>query len=176
MIFTRISVGKIVKLWPMREEPMCHLPLFLFQPLSLRIAVGGWGNYGLWEWGGRTVSPHPHAHSTMVDSTMEKMLTHFQFWGFSPFFCSSLTQTFFHSPHNWEKMLTHLQFASPPLLCILMQRDSFPFFHLHAQDFAGFTHAVVFFCGFVNSEAISFTHGLIHGFCIVAVPAPAVRP
>ena len=28
-------------------------------------AVNGFG-----EWGGRTVSPHPHAHSTMVDFTM----------------------------------------------------------------------------------------------------------
>ena len=38
--------------------------LVLFQPLSLRKAAGGWGSYDLWEWGGRTVSPHPHAHST----------------------------------------------------------------------------------------------------------------
>ena len=45
------------------------------------MAASGCGSYGLWEWGGRTVSPHPHAHSTMVDSTMEKMLMHFQFWG-----------------------------------------------------------------------------------------------
>ena len=36
----------------------------LFQPLSLRKAAGGWGSYCLWEWGGKTVSPHPHAHST----------------------------------------------------------------------------------------------------------------
>ena len=38
--------------------------LVLFQPLSLRKVAGGWGSYDLWEWGGRTVSPHPHSHST----------------------------------------------------------------------------------------------------------------
>ena len=39
--FHKDKGGEIVKPWPMREEPMCHLPLFLFQPLSLRIVAGG---------------------------------------------------------------------------------------------------------------------------------------
>ena len=43
----------------------------------------------------------------------------------------------------------------------------FPVFHLHAHDFDGFTHAVVFFCGFVNSEAVSFTHGWIVGSALL---------
>ena len=51
----------------------------------------------------------------------------------------------------------------------------FPVFRLHAPDFAGFTHPIVFFCGFVNSEAVSFTHELIRGFCILVVHASVVR-
>ena len=45
----------------------------------------------LWEWGGRTVSPHPRAHSTTTfDFTMEG----------KTFMHSSLMQTFFFSLHD----------------------------------------------------------------------------
>ena len=72
--FHKDKGGEFVKPWPMGWKSMCLLTLFLSQPLSLRMVAGGWGSYGLWEWGGRTVSPHPHTHSTM-----EKTLTHFHF-------------------------------------------------------------------------------------------------
>ena len=48
----------------------------------------------------------------------------------------------------------------------------FPVFCLHAQDFAGFNHAIVFLYELENGVAPSFTHGLICGFCIVVVYAP----
>ena len=40
-------------------------------------------------------------------------------------------------------------------------------FFLHALDFTGFTHAAVFFCGFVDSVVVSLTHGTIVGFALL---------
>ena len=51
-----------------------------------------------------------------------------------------------------------------PLHCCAFSRRGIPSrSSSHAQDFAGFTHAVVFFCGFVNNVGGSFPHGLIGG-------------
>ena len=63
MIFTRVRVGELSTL---ANEGKTHVSssLVLFQPLSLRKAGGGWDSYDFWEQGGRTVSPHPHTHST----------------------------------------------------------------------------------------------------------------
>ena len=47
---------------------MCHLPLSY--PTTFTENCSWWLRQLLfWEWGGRTVSPHPHAHSTPVDFT-----------------------------------------------------------------------------------------------------------
>ena len=118
MIFTRIRMwGNLSNLGQWEKNP-CVFFLFLFQPLSLRMVAGAWGSYGLWEWGGKTVSPHPHAHSTTVEFThggnsslpttswsthalpFHALLvfcpsTHPPILGTSQFCCSSLTQTFF---------------------------------------------------------------------------------
>ena len=65
------DVGELVKPWPMREKYPCvcfSLPYpttFIEELLLVVEAVNFFG-----EWGGRIVSPQPHAHSTMVDFTM----------------------------------------------------------------------------------------------------------
>ena len=190
------DVGEFVQLWPMGWKTHMSSSFVLFQPLSLRKATGGWGSYDLWEWGGRTVSPHPHTHSTHnfavhpltqtllpLDELQNTQAQQFRVlpvvvhlhalpiicswfshtWiflvsptlfflhgfenGVAPSFThglncgfgivivhalvlggfGGLTQTFSSSPRLcWR--LTHLQFAPPPLLCTLTQRNSFPFF------------------------------------------------
>ena len=71
--------GKFIKPWPMREKYPCVFFYFFYPTTSIEewLLVVEAVN-GLWEWGGRTISPHPHAHSTMVDFTMEEttILTH----------------------------------------------------------------------------------------------------
>ena len=133
-----------------------------------------------WEWGGRTVSPHPHAHST------------------HDFVVHPLTQTFLplHKLLNTQALQFHILsvavhlHALPIWMLIVFTHRNFPRFYprdfllqirvlsiavhshaegfppvfrLHAQDFAGFTHAVVFFCGFVNNVGGSFPRGLTGG-------------
>ena len=87
--------------------------------------------------------------------------------------------THMHTPPwltpEWQKNTHALAIRVPSIAVHSHAEEFFPVFHLHSQDFVGFTHAVVLFCGFVNSEAVSFTHGLIRGFCIVVVHAPVVR-
>ena len=62
-------------------------------------------------------------------------------------------------------LLTHIQFCILSISCSPSRRNGIRV-PPHAQEFPGFT-PVVFFCGFVNSVAVSFTHGLIRGFYIV---------
>ena len=82
---------KLLNLGPFREYPCVFSPYFYSNHLHWIMAAGGWDSYGLWEWGGRTVSPHPHAHSTMVDFTIEEKPLR------------SLTQTFILSPRLCKK-------------------------------------------------------------------------
>ena len=58
------DVGEIVNLGGQKGKNPCVISPCLTQPPPLRIAAGGWGNYCVWEWGGRTVSPCLHTHST----------------------------------------------------------------------------------------------------------------
>ena len=112
------------------------------------------------EWGGRTVSPHPHTYSTMVEFTMAGKTTaiiHAGVFPLSPRLCKNA-----HA----------LAIRVPSIVVHSHAEGFFPVFRLHAQDFAGFNHAVVFLCELENGVAPSFTHGLICGFCIVAVYAP----
>ena len=86
---------------------------------------------------------------------------------------SSLTQAIpFSSPRHCCYSRTS-NFASLSVSCSPSRRNGIRV-PPHAQEFPGFT-PLVFFCGFVNSVAVSFTHGLIHGFCIVVVHALVVR-
>ena len=106
------------------------------------------------EWGGRTVSPHPHAHSThdfVVRPLMQTLL---------PLHELLNTQAL-----QFRVLLVVVHLHALPI-CLLMV-----FTH---ENFPGFT-PMVFFCRFVNSVAVSFTHGLIRGFCIVVVHALVVR-
>ena len=57
--------GKLLNLGPFREIPMCLIPLFLFPTTlieELLLVVEAVNDFG--GWCGRTVSPHPHTHST----------------------------------------------------------------------------------------------------------------
>ena len=106
--------------------------------------------------GGRAISPCLHAHSTMVDFKMEEKPSRTLHSG----------GRFTTLPTTVKN--THALAIRVPSITVHSHAEGFfPVFHLHAQDFAGCTHAVVLFCRFVNSEAVSFTHGLICGFCIV---------
>ena len=142
------------------------------------------------EWGGRTVSPHPHAHST------------------HDFVVFSLMQTFFLPLHElpnthalkirvllvvvhlhalpiWPlTIFTHRNFPGFYPRDFLLQirvlsiavhshaEGFLPVFGLHAQDFAGFTHAAVSLCRLVNSVAVSCTHGTILGSAFFAYAHP----
>ena len=77
------------------------------------------------------------------------------------------------TPHG--KNAHALTIRVPSIVVHSLAEGFLPVFRLHAQDFVGFTHAVVFFCGFVNSVAVSFTHGPSRGFYIVVVHALVVR-
>ena len=66
MIFPKDKdVGEICQtLANERKIPMCLL-FFVYPTTSIEeLLVVVEAVNGLWEWGGRTVSPHPHAHST----------------------------------------------------------------------------------------------------------------
>ena len=68
---------------------MCHLPLSY--PTAFIENCCRWLRQLLfWAWGGRTVSPCLHTHSTTVDFTMEKETT-------------SITPTGYHSLHDCAK-------------------------------------------------------------------------
>ena len=113
-----------------------------------------------WEWGGRIVSPQPHIHSTKVDFTMARKNDYHHScrdFPLSPRLCKNA-----HA----------LAIRVPSIVVHSHAEGFFPVFRLHAQDFAGFNHAVVFLCELENGVALPFTHGLICGFCIVAVYAP----
>ena len=125
---------------------------------------------GLWEWGGRTVSPHPHAHSTTVDFTMEKKRNH-----------CHLSRRDFYSLHDCARALTHSPLRRPPeLLFILSQEQkwlTFTHFWLRAfsplsvrcspaQDFPGF-YPHSFPLRIYVTVAVSFPHGRICGSCVV---------
>ena len=74
MIFTRIRVGwEIFKPWPMGGKYPCVFFLYLTQPPPLKNGCWWLRQLLFWEWGGRTVNPHPHARSTIaVDFAMAR--------------------------------------------------------------------------------------------------------
>ena len=126
---------------------------------------------GLWEWGGRTVSPHPHAHSTTVDFIMAKETTAISPARIllSPRLCKS------------TPALSIFYFRRPPeLLFILSQEQkwlTFTHFWLRslsplsircspAQDFPGF-YPCSFSLRIYMTVAVSFPHGRICGSCVV---------
>ena len=88
------------------------------------MAAGGWGSYYPWEWGGRTVSPHPHAHSTTTfDFLMAReTFTHsplrrphdFLFTSTHRIYLVFTPANTFSSPCLYWT-LTHIQFASSGL-------------------------------------------------------------
>ena len=94
----------------------------------------------LWEWGGRTVSPHPHAHSTTAfDFTMEgkpSRTLHGRRHCFPSLHdCAKGSRTsccFVHPRAKSELFSPHV---GPPLLFILTQRDSSPFFIFMHRNF-----------------------------------------
>ena len=133
-----------------RKIPMCLLFLALPNHFHWRNAGGGWGSYDLWEWGGRTVSPHPHTHST------------------HNFAIHPLTQTLL--PLH-ELLNTHaLQFRVLP---VVVHLHAFPIvcsWFSHTGIFL-VSPTQFFLSGFDNGVAPSFTHGLICGFYIVVVYA-----
>ena len=133
MIFTRIRVGEIVNLGQWEKNPYVFFLCFI--PTTF-IKKGCWWLRQLWswKWGGRTVSPHPHVHST------------------HDFVVHPLTQIFFSTRLCWRLM--HFQFSRPSCcLFIHGQKRSCFFPHarpplsvhssqgrivFHTQDFPGF--------------------------------------
>ena len=50
-------------------------PFFVYPTTSIKNCWWWLRQLLFWEWGGRTISPHPHAHSTTVDFTMARKTT-----------------------------------------------------------------------------------------------------
>ena len=123
---------------------------------------------GLWEWGGRTVSPHPHAHSTTVDFTMEKRNHCHLSQGIllSPRLCKSThalstmqASRIAALPPNIWKWLTFTHFwlwAFSPLSVRCSPAQDFPSFYPRS-----------FPLRIYMTVAISFPHGWICGSCVV---------
>ena len=141
-------------LGPRGKIPMCLLPLLI--PTTF-IKKGSWWLRQLWswKWGGRTVSPHPHAHST------------------HNFCCSSLTQTFFSGLHEFDEHPC-TAISCPPCGCSPSCTSNCLLIVFTHRNFPGFTHAV-FPPRIENGVAPSFTHRLNCGFDIVIVHAPVGR-
>ena len=68
--------------------------------------------------------------------------------------------------HPREKSELFSPHAGPPLLCILMQRYSFPFLTFTRRNFWVFPRCS-FPCGSVDVVAVFFPHELIRGSCVV---------
>ena len=116
MIFTRIRMwGNLSNLGQWGKNP-CVTFLCLPNHLHWRMTAGGWGSYGLWEWGGRTVSPHPHAHSTSKKHSRTLSTARYLHSLFHPHNCSSTRR---HSTlHDSVGKLVH---SNPrPLHCLFL--------------------------------------------------------
>ena len=87
----------------------------------------------------------------------------------SPSCTSHLVTNFFHAQEfSWVLPMKFSPANLRPLHCCAFSHRGIPScFGLHAQDFAGFTHAAVFLCGLVNSVAVSCTHGTILGSALL---------
>ena len=116
---------------------------------------------------GRTVSTCPHPHSSSgLNLTLGENNDHEAF--------SSLTQTFF--PTRLCRTLTHSN-SQPSIVCSFAHKRScsssrmnhFPVHHsLTHRNFRVFSHQS-FPCGVADAVAVSFSHRMICGSCIVVV-------
>ena len=140
---------------------MCHLPLSY--PTTFIENCWWWLRQLLfWEWGGRTVSPCLHAHSTTVDFTMAKTtaITHADI--------CSLHAYAEHSRTPYSRLST--------VLFIDAQAGILVYPHAGIVGCCcSRTGAILvlptsfFLYGFASGETVSFPHGLRGGFCVVTI-------
>ena len=123
--------------WPMRGKPICLLPLFYSNHFHYERLLVVEGVNGFGEWGGRTVSPHPHAHSTS-----KKHSRTLQFWGFSPFLLFITHAGIFPLSPRLCNNAHALAICVPSIVVHSHAEGFFPVFRLHTQNLLGFTHVV----------------------------------